>query len=50
MKELERDLEASRARKVSQGGAVEGMRVSPHIYLLKSDLDTFATALRAALE
>jgi selenocysteine lyase/cysteine desulfurase len=29
---------------------VEGLRVSPHIYMLKTDLDTFAAALRDVIE
>jgi selenocysteine lyase/cysteine desulfurase len=29
---------------------IEGLRVSPHIYMLKSDLDAFVTALRDALK
>jgi selenocysteine lyase/cysteine desulfurase len=29
---------------------VEGLRVSPHVYMLKSDLDTFVAALKAAIE
>jgi len=52
MQQLERDLREKhqvhvKYRKVAH---VEGLRVSPHIYMLKSDLDTFVTALRAVLE
>jgi selenocysteine lyase/cysteine desulfurase len=28
----------------------EGLRVSPHIYMLKTDLDTFVAALRDVIE
>lgn len=52
IKGLERDLREKhrihiKYRKVEQ---VEGLRVSPHIYMLKSDLDSFVTALRSALK
>ncbi|ASY63310.1 Cysteine desulfurase [Sinorhizobium sojae CCBAU 05684] len=52
MKELERDLREKhqvhmKYRKVEH---VEGLRVSPHIYMLESDLDGFVTALRSALK
>ncbi|MBZ9709533.1 aminotransferase class V-fold PLP-dependent enzyme [Mesorhizobium sp. ESP7-2] len=52
IQELERDLREKhrvhvKYRKVEQ---VEGLRVSPHIYMPKSDLDVFVTALRSALK
>jgi selenocysteine lyase/cysteine desulfurase len=51
MKKLERDLREKhqvhvKYRKVEH---IEGLRVSPHIYMLKSDIDTFVAALRNAL-
>lgn len=51
MKQLERDLRDKhrthvKYRKVEQ---VEGLRVSPHIYMRKADLDQFVAALRSAL-
>jgi selenocysteine lyase/cysteine desulfurase len=29
---------------------LEGLRVSPHLYMLKADLDTFVTALKEVVE
>nr|WIE90953.1 aminotransferase class V-fold PLP-dependent enzyme [Mesorhizobium sp. WSM4875] len=52
MQQLERDLREKhqvhvKYRKVEH---VEGLRVSPHIYMLKRDLDAFVAALRSAVE
>ncbi|OWV84441.1 aminotransferase class V-fold PLP-dependent enzyme [Rhizobium sp. R693] len=52
MQQLERDLRERhqvhvKYRKIAQ---FEGLRVSPHIYTLKNDLDTFVTGLCAVLE
>jgi selenocysteine lyase/cysteine desulfurase len=51
MKKLENTLrEKYRIHtKYRQVEHVEGLRVSPHIYMLKSDLDMFVSALRNAL-
>jgi len=51
-KTLERELREKhqvhvKYRKVEH---VEGLRVSPHVYMLRADLDTFVTALRNAVE
>ncbi|WP_262031503.1 aminotransferase class V-fold PLP-dependent enzyme [Microvirga sp. Mcv34] len=51
-KALERELREKhqvhvKYRKVEH---LEGLRVSPHVYMLRSDLDTFVTALRDAVE
>ncbi|RWG57530.1 MAG: aminotransferase class V-fold PLP-dependent enzyme [Mesorhizobium sp.] len=52
MQQLERDLREKhqvhvKYRKVEH---VEDLRVSPHIYMLKRDLDAFVAALRSAVE
>ncbi|RZF23325.1 aminotransferase class V-fold PLP-dependent enzyme, partial [Paraburkholderia sp. UYCP14C] len=31
-------------------GQLEGLRVSPHIYMTEADLDVFVDALRAAVK
>lgn len=52
MRRLERDLRDNHQVHVKYRTVkyVEGLRVSPHIYMLKRDLDTFVTALRNAVE
>lgn len=51
MRKLERDLREKHQVHVKYRTVehIAGLRVSPHIYMLKSDLDTFVAALRNAL-
>ncbi len=52
MKLLERNLREKHQVHVKYRTVehIEGLRVSPHIYMLKCDLDVFVTALRSALQ
>ncbi len=52
MRKLEADLRENHQVHVKYRNVehIEGLRVSPHIYMLKSDLDAFVNSLRNALQ